>query len=60
MRSAPFSRPLLAMDMYKHAYQMDYGAAMAKRVEAFMQNVNWEEANRRYVSAQKASAALQA
>jgi superoxide dismutase, Fe-Mn family len=26
---------------------MDYGAAAAKYVDAFMQNVNWEEINRR-------------
>jgi Fe-Mn family superoxide dismutase len=58
MHNAPFSRPLLAMDMYEHAYHMDYGAAAAKYVDAFMQNVNWEEVNRRYVSAQKAAASL--
>jgi hypothetical protein len=45
--NAPFSVPLLVMDMYEHAYQMDYGAAAAKYVDAFMQNVNWEEVNRR-------------
>jgi Fe-Mn family superoxide dismutase len=39
---------------------MDYGAAAAKYVDAFMQNVNWEEVNRRYVNAQKAAAALKA
>jgi Fe-Mn family superoxide dismutase len=58
MHNAPFSRPLLAMDMYEHAYHMDYGAAAAKYVDAFMQNVNWEEVNRRFISAQKAAAAL--
>jgi len=60
MHNAPFSRPLLALDMYEHAYQMDYGAAAAKYVDAFMQNVNWEEVNRRFTSAQKAAAALKA
>jgi superoxide dismutase, Fe-Mn family len=60
MHNAPFSRPLLAMDMYEHAYQMDYGAAAAKYVDAFMQNVNWEEVNRRFTSAQKAASALNA
>jgi superoxide dismutase, Fe-Mn family len=33
---------LLVMDMYEHSYQIDYGAAAAKYVDAFMQNVNWE------------------
>jgi superoxide dismutase, Fe-Mn family len=60
MHNAPFSRPLLAMDMYEHAYQMDYGAAAAKYVDAFMQNVNWELVNRRFTSAQKAASALNA
>jgi Iron/manganese superoxide dismutases, C-terminal domain len=32
---------------YEHAYHLDYGAAAAKYVDAFMQNVNWEEVNRR-------------
>ena len=45
--SAPFSVPLLVLDMYEHAYQMDYGAAAAKYVDAFMTNVNWEEVNKR-------------
>ena len=53
--SAPFSRPLLVLDMYEHAYQMDYGAAAAKYVDAFMQNVNWEEVNRRVERAIKMS-----
>ena len=43
----PFSVPLLVLDMYEHAYQMDYGAANAKYVDAFMTNVNWEEVNKR-------------
>ena len=47
MHNAPMSRPLLVLDMYEHAYHMDYGAAAAKYVDAFLQNVNWEEVNRR-------------
>ncbi|MFN7948992.1 MAG: Fe-Mn family superoxide dismutase [Blastocatellia bacterium] len=58
MHNAPFSRPLLAMDMYEHSYQMDYGAAAGKYIDAFMQNVNWEEVNRRFTAAQKAAAAM--
>lgn len=45
--NAPFSIPLLVLDMYEHSYQMDYGAAAAKYIDAFMKNVNWEEVNRR-------------
>ena len=47
MHNAPMSRPLLVLDMYEHAYHMDYGAAAAKYVDAFIQNVKWEEVNRR-------------
>lgn len=48
--NAPFSVPILVLDMYEHAYQMDYGAAAAKYIDAFMSNVNWEEVNRRVES----------
>ncbi|WP_174254401.1 superoxide dismutase [Variovorax boronicumulans] len=34
--------PILMMDMYEHAYQMDFGAAAAKYIDAFFQNVQWE------------------
>lgn len=33
--------PLLVMDMYEHSYQMDYGAAAAKYVDAFFKNIQW-------------------
>jgi Fe-Mn family superoxide dismutase len=39
--------PLLVLDMYEHAYHMDYGAAAARYVDAFFLNVNWDEVNRR-------------
>jgi len=52
------SVPLLVMDMYEHAYQMDYGAATAKYVDAFFANLHWGEVNRRLERAQKAAAAL--
>lgn len=52
------SVPLLVMDMYEHAYQMDYGAATAKYVDAFFANLHWAEVNRRLERAQKAATAL--
>jgi Fe-Mn family superoxide dismutase len=52
--------PLLVMDMYEHAYQMDYGAAAAKYIEAFFQSLNWDEVNHRFERGQKAMAALNA
>jgi Fe-Mn family superoxide dismutase len=37
-------RPLLALDMFEHAYAMDYGAKAAGYVDAFMQAVRWDNA----------------
>src|SRR5688572_33290580 len=34
--------PIIVMDMYEHSYQMDYGAAAADYINAFMRNINWE------------------
>ena len=53
MHNPPTGLPLLVLDMYEHAFHMDYGAAAQKYIDAFMQNVQWEEVNRRYVTAQK-------
>ena len=47
MHNVPMGRPLLVLDMYEHSYHLDYGAAAAKYVEAFMENVDWHEVNRR-------------
>lgn len=52
------SVPLLVMDMYEHAYQMDFGAAAAKYIDAFFANLKWEEVERRFASAMKAAQAL--
>ncbi len=51
-------QPLLVMDMYEHAYQLDYGAAAARYIDAFFQNVNWDVVNARLERAQKAALAL--
>jgi Fe-Mn family superoxide dismutase len=55
-----FGAPLLVMDMYEHAYAIDYGAAAGKYIDAFFQNVNWDEVNRRLERADKGAAALRA
>ena len=34
--------PLLVMDMYEHSYQIDYGAAAAKYIDAFFRNIRWD------------------
>ncbi len=33
--------PIVVMDMYEHSYHMDYGAATALYIDAFMRNLNW-------------------
>jgi Fe-Mn family superoxide dismutase len=37
--------PLLALDMYEHAYHMDFGASTGGYVDAFMQAFSWRNAN---------------
>jgi len=48
--------PLLVLDMYEHSYHMDFGAAAARYVDAFLENVSWEEVTRRAEWARKAAA----
>jgi len=33
--------PILALDVYEHAYWIDYGRARAKYIEAFFSNLDW-------------------
>ena len=37
-------RPVLALDMYEHAYHLDYGPRAAAYVDAFMEAIRWESA----------------
>ena len=57
-QSIASSLPLLAMDMYEHAYAIAYGAAAAKYLDAFFANVHWDAVNRRLEQADKLSRAL--
>ena len=50
--------PLLVMDMYEHAYAIDYGAAAPKYIDAFFQNINWDAVNGRLEAAEKAGASF--
>jgi Fe-Mn family superoxide dismutase len=43
--------PILALDMYEHAYHLDFGARAAAYVDAFMKNVRWDAVYRRYGAA---------
>ena len=44
------------LDMYEHSYALDYGAAAAKYVDVFFQNIQWDEVNRRLENAQSRAA----
>ncbi len=48
--------PILALDMYEHAYHIDFGARAAAYVDAYMRNIDWEAAERRYRATQGAAA----
>jgi Fe-Mn family superoxide dismutase len=39
-------RPVLVLDMYEHAYHMDYGAAAGRYVDVFMEAIRWDNANK--------------
>ena len=38
-------QPILALDMYEHAYQMDYGAKAGDYVDAYMKAIRWANAD---------------
>jgi len=40
--------PILALDMYEHAYHLDFGAKAAAYVDQVMANLNWERIGARY------------
>ncbi|WP_028215475.1 superoxide dismutase [Paraburkholderia mimosarum] len=42
--------PILALDMYEHSYHIDFGAKAGAYVDAFMQNVNWQNVRTRFES----------
>ena len=43
--------PILALDMYEHAYHIDFGANAAAYVAAFMRNIDWAAVQGRYEDA---------
>ncbi len=46
--------PLLVLDMFEHAYQMDFGAKAANYVKIMMEAFNWSNADRLYARYSKA------
>jgi Fe-Mn family superoxide dismutase len=46
--------PILALDMYEHAYHIDFGANVKAYVDTFMRNVDWSAVEGRFEDASKA------
>jgi Fe-Mn family superoxide dismutase len=44
----PGATPILALDMYEHAYHLDFGAKAGAYVDQAMANLNWERIGARY------------
>jgi len=42
MHAPAATEPLLVLDMYEHSYHMDFGAATARYIDAYFDNINWE------------------
>lgn len=40
--------PLLVLDVYEHAYFIDFGIRKTAYIETFLQMINWEVVNRRW------------
>jgi superoxide dismutase, Fe-Mn family len=40
-QAAVDAAPILALDMYEHAYHLDFGANATAYIDAFMRNVSW-------------------
>jgi len=45
--------PVLALDMYEHAYHLDFGANASAYIAAFMRNIDWSAVMLRYEDAIK-------
>jgi Fe-Mn family superoxide dismutase len=43
--------PVLALDMYEHAYHLDFGANPTAYIAAFMRNIDWKTTEKRTLSA---------
>lgn len=39
--------PLLVMDVFEHAYMLDYGTNKAEYIKTFFENIDWSEVEKR-------------
>lgn len=47
------SVPLLPLDVFEHAYYLDYGTKRAGYIDAFFNNLDWNAVNKRFTRASK-------
>ena len=40
--------PIMTLDVYEHAYFMDYGSARADYIKAFFKNMDWGKVSQNY------------
>jgi Fe-Mn family superoxide dismutase len=52
----PGAIPILALDMYEHAYQLEFGANATAYVAAFMRNIDWAAVLARHQDALRVAA----
>lgn len=45
--------PILVLDVYEHAYMIDYGIDRAKYLDAFVNNLDWDCVAKRFAGARK-------
>ena len=50
VNNLPGCTPILVMDVWEHAFMTDYQLDRAGYIKAFMQNLNWEKVNDRFVN----------
>lgn len=46
-------KPILACDVYEHAYFIDYGVARPGYLDAFVKNIDWEKVAANFAAARK-------
>jgi len=44
----PGLQPLLVMDVWEHAFMLDYGLERPKYLEAFFHNIDWSAVEKRF------------
>jgi Fe-Mn family superoxide dismutase len=52
-QAAVDAAPVLVLDMYEHAYQMDFGANASAYIDTFFRNINWEVVLKRIKAARE-------